>query len=124
MKPLKACRVLVTATSYAMNDSALRSDLESAVGEVVYNPTQHPLTASELSALIKGIDGMIAGLDEINHQVIEAADALRIIARYGVGLDRVDLDAAQKKGITVTNTPGANASSVAELTVGLMISLA
>ncbi len=124
MKILKECRVLVTATSYAMNDSTLRSDLESAVGEVIYNPTQHPLTAHELAAMIKGIDGMIAGLDEINHEVFEAADCLRIVARYGVGLDRVDLDAAKKKGIIVTSTPGANATSVAELTVGLMIALA
>jgi D-3-phosphoglycerate dehydrogenase len=67
---------------------------------------------------------MIAGLDEISGQVIEAADRLRVIARYGVGLDRVDLEAAKRKGVVVTNTPGANAVSVAELTVGLMICLA
>ncbi|MFN8449887.1 MAG: phosphoglycerate dehydrogenase [Anaerolineae bacterium] len=124
MKNLKECRVLVTATSYAMNDPTLRTDLEAAVGEVVYNPTEHPLTAHELAALVGGIDGMIAGLDEINHEVIDAADKLQIIARYGVGLDRVDLEAARRKGIVVTNTPGANATSVAELTVGLMIALA
>jgi D-3-phosphoglycerate dehydrogenase len=124
MKTLKDCRVLVTATSYAMNDPTLRSDLEAVVGEVIYNPTQHPLTARELAAMITGVDGMIAGLDEINHEVIEAANCLRVVARYGVGLDRVDLEAAKKKGIVVTTTPGANATSVAELTVGLMIVLA
>ena len=121
---LKDCRVLVTATSYALDDPTLRIDLENAVGEVVYNPTRHPLAANELAPMIKGIDGMIAGLDEIDAQVIEAADCLKVIARYGVGLDRVDLESAQKKGIVVTNTPGANATSVAELTVGLMIALA
>ncbi len=124
MNHLKDCRILVTSTSYGMNDPTLRTDLEAAVGEVIYNRREHPLSAAELVPLIKGIDGMIAGLDEINDQVIEAADCLRIIARYGVGLDRVDLEAAKRKGIIVTNTPGANATSVAELTVGLMISLA
>lgn len=124
MTNLKDCRVLVTATSYAMNDPSLRTDLEAVVGEVVYNPTNHPLTADDLAALIQGFDGMIVGLDEISASVIECADHLRVIARYGVGLDRVDLEATRCKGIIVTNTPGANAVSVAELTVGLMIALA
>ena len=124
MNHLKDCRVLVTPTSYAMNDPTLRSDLEMAVGEVIYNPNKQPLTGDALAELIKGVDGMIAGLDEINEQVIEAGDRLRVIARYGVGLDRVDLEAARRKGIVVTNTPGANATSVAELTVCLMIALA
>lgn len=124
MTNLKDCRVLVTATSYAMNEPTLKTELEAAVGEVIYNANAHPLTAAELATLIKGVDGMIAGLDDINHEVIEAADRLRIIARYGVGLDRVDLEAARKKGIVVTNTPGANATSVAELAIGLMLALA
>ncbi len=124
MTDLKNCRVLVTSTSYAMNDASLRSDLEAAVGEVLYNPTEHPLTAVELAGMIQGIDGMIAGLDQIDARVIESGDRLRVIARYGVGLDRVDLEAARRKGVIVTNTPGANAGSVAELTVGLMIALA
>lgn len=124
MNDLKSCRVLVTSTSYGMNDASLRTELEAVVGEVVYNPTGHPMTPDELVALIPRIDGMIAGLDYIDRSVIEAADVLRVIARYGVGLDRVDLDAARTRGIVVTNTPGANAASVAELTVGLMLVLA
>ncbi|MCC7208240.1 MAG: phosphoglycerate dehydrogenase [Anaerolineae bacterium] len=124
MTDLKQCRVLVTATSYAMNDPSLRTDLEAAVGEVIYNPTNRPLSSDALSALIEGVDGLIAGLDDITRAVIDRADRLRVIARYGVGLDRVDLEAARQKGIVVTNTPGANAVSVAELTVGLMIALA
>jgi D-3-phosphoglycerate dehydrogenase len=71
-----------------------------------------------------GIDAYIAGLDGITRPVIEAADALQVIARYGVGVDAVDLDAAQERGIIVTNTPGANTVSVAELTVALILALA
>jgi len=120
---LKNRRVLVTPTSYAMNDPSLRSDLEAEVGEVVYNTAGRALSAEELLPLVSEIDALIAGLDDINQQVIEAADRLRVIARYGVGVDRVDLSAAKRKGIVVTNTPGANATSVAELTVGLMLAL-
>jgi len=61
---------------------------------------------------------------DINREVIEAANRLKVIARYGVGVDNVDLEAAREKGIVVTNTPGANSASVAELTVGLILSLA
>jgi len=123
-KPLVKCRVLVTPTSYGKNDPSLRSHLEALVGEVVYNTSGRPLTDSELVDMIPGFDGYIAGLDVINRAVILASDRLRVIARYGVGVDAVDLEAAREKGIVVTNTPGANSISVAELTIGLMISLA
>ncbi|MBN1285392.1 MAG: phosphoglycerate dehydrogenase [Anaerolineae bacterium] len=121
---LKSYRVLVTPTSYARHDPTLRTTLEAAVGEVVYNERGVPFGAEDLLSLLPGFDGYIAGLDTISRAVIEAADRLKVIARYGVGVDRVDLEAARARGIVVTNTPGANTVSVAELTVGLMLSLA
>ena len=124
MSELKACRVLVTPTSYAKYDSALRDTLAAEVGEVIYNTTGRPLTSQELIELVPGCDGYIAGLDAIDRAVLEAADRLKVVARYGVGVDNVDLEAARDKGIVVTNTPGANSVSVAELTVGLILSLA
>jgi D-3-phosphoglycerate dehydrogenase len=120
---LKNSKILVTPTSYAKNDPTLRTKLEAEVGEVVYNPTGRPLSSDELLELIPGCDGYIAGLDAIDRAVINGSDKLRVIARYGVGVDNVDLDAARERGIVVTNTPGANSASVAELTVGLILSL-
>lgn len=117
-------RVLVTPTSYARYDERLRTELESQVGEVVYNETGTPLTADALIEIIADVDGYIAGLDEITRDVIRAADRLRVIARYGVGVDNVDLEAAAARSIVVTNTPGANSVSVAELTIALMLALA
>jgi phosphoglycerate dehydrogenase-like enzyme len=105
LKPLSECRVLVTPTSWAKNDPTLITSLESAVGEVHYNTTGRPLSSAELVQLIPGMDGYIAGVDTIDHEVIQAADRLRVIARYGVGVDSVDLEAARKKGIVVCNTP-------------------
>jgi phosphoglycerate dehydrogenase-like enzyme len=70
------------------------------------------------------VDGLLAGLDEIDASVIAAAPRLRAIARYGVGVSNVDLHAAARSGVIVTNTPGANAEAVAELTIGFLFALA
>jgi D-3-phosphoglycerate dehydrogenase len=91
---------------------------------VVFHSTGKPLSSEELGLLLPGCDGYIAGLDTIDRSALEAADRLKVIARYGVGVDNVDLAAARARGIIVTNTPGANSASVAELTVGLMLALA
>jgi D-3-phosphoglycerate dehydrogenase len=121
---LKDCRVLVTPTSYGKNDQRLKTELEKLVGEVIYNPTGKPLSPAEVGRMLPGIDGYIAGLDVIDRTALEKADRLRVIARYGVGVDNVDLKTAQAKNIIVTNTPGANAVSVAELTLTLILALA
>jgi D-3-phosphoglycerate dehydrogenase len=121
---LKECRVLVTPTSYGRNDVRLKVDLEAQVREVVYNHTGRPLTSPELAQMLPGIDGYIAGLDAIDVNALRKADRLKVIARYGVGVDNVDLAAAHEKGITVTNTPGSNSASVAELALALILALA
>jgi D-3-phosphoglycerate dehydrogenase len=121
---LKKARLLVTPTSYGKNDPRLKTELEQLVGSVTYNPTGKPLSSAEVAALLPGMDGYIAGLDIIDRLALEKADHLKVIARYGVGVDQVDLEAAKEKGIIVTNTPGANSVSVAELALGLMLALA
>jgi D-3-phosphoglycerate dehydrogenase len=121
---LKECRLLVTPTSYGKNDPRLKTELEAQMGEVIYNTTGKPLTSAEVERLLPGIDGYIAGLDGIDANALRAADRLKVISRYGVGVDNVDLDTAREKGIVVTNTPGANSVSVAELALGLILALA
>jgi len=123
-KPLKKCRILVTPTSFGKGRPDMISYLESQVGEVIYNTTGKPLQASDLIPLVRDVDGYIAGLDNIDESVIESANCLRVIARYGVGVDRVDLDAATRHHIIVTNTPGANSTAVAELTICFILALA
>jgi D-3-phosphoglycerate dehydrogenase / 2-oxoglutarate reductase len=121
---LKLCRILVTSTSYGKNDPRLKTELEKQVGEVIYNPTGKPLSSNEVARLLPGVDGYIAGLDVIDKPALQNAERLKVIARYGVGVDSVDLQAAKDRNIVVTNTPGANSVSVAELTLGLMLALA
>lgn len=123
-KPLKECHILVTPTSYGKYDKNLKLKLEEMVKEVVYNTSGKSLKEADLLPIIEDFDGMIAGLDEINENVISKAKNLEVISRYGSGYDRVDIEAAKKAGIYVTNTPGANAISVAELTIGLAIAAA
>ncbi len=123
MKPLAACHVLVTSTSFGKHDPAQRSTLEAQVGRVTYNPTGRPLASEALRQLLVDVDGYIAGLDQIDAAALAAAPCLRVVARYGVGVDNVDLEAARGRGVVVTNTPGANAGAVAELTVALMLNL-
>ncbi|MEZ4589862.1 MAG: phosphoglycerate dehydrogenase [Chloroflexota bacterium] len=123
MKPLKACHVLVTSTSFGRFDPRQKVELETAVARVTYNESGKPLTSAQLQKLLPDVDGYIAGLDEIDAAALAAGTNLQVVARYGVGTNNVDLDAAKTHGIVVTNTPGANSASVAELTVLLMLSL-
>ncbi len=117
-------KVLVTPTSFLKNPQA-KAMVEAFADEVVYNPQTRPLEAEEILSLLDGVDGYIAGLDYITADVIRQAPAsLKVISRYGAGVDRVDLEAAKAKGIRVTNTPGTNAVAVCELAFGLMLSLA
>ena len=69
-------------------------------------------------------DGLIVRATPVTAAQIERATRLRVIGKHGVGLDNIDVAAAEKRGIVVENTPGANATSVAELAVGMALCLA
>jgi D-3-phosphoglycerate dehydrogenase len=77
----------------------------------------------ELIPLLSGCDGCIAGVDFFTAKTMENARNLKVISRYGVGVDRVDMAAAKEKNIVVCNTPGANSQAVAELAFALMLCL-
>lgn len=119
-------KILVTPTSFNSDTrSPARDKLDRFADEVIFNPFGRPLEAAEIGPLLYDVDGYIAGLDHIDHQVIADAPAcLKAISRYGAGYDRVDIEAAAKRGIAVTVTPGSNAEAVADLTLGLMIAVA
>jgi len=90
--------------------------------EVRLNPYKRALTEDELITQLRGIDAVFAGGDPFTARVIDAADRLKVMARDGVGLDQVDLNAATKKGVVVTITP-AVCESVADLAFGLLIAV-
>ena len=88
----------------------------------VIRPKDHSRQAY-LEAL-KGVDGMVARKVKVGAEEMDLAPRLKIIARHGVGLDSVDLDEATRRGIIVTNTPGENRESVAELAITFLLCLA
>lgn len=116
-------KALVTSTSFLKPQNAkAKALLESFFDEIVYNDLGVPLAGEQILERIQGCDAYIAGLDYITADVIERMpDCVKVISRYGVGVDRVDLAAAKAKGITVCNTPGANSTGVCELAFALML---
>lgn len=79
---------------------------------------------AELADALSRVDAAIVGGRPITASMIEATDHLKVIAMHGVGVDHIDRSAARTKGIVVANAPGANASSVADLAIGLMLAVA
>lgn len=117
-------RVLVTTRSFRNMPGAHRDILIEAGCEIVNSPVNRPLEAKELADLLPGIDAAILGVDDVSAPAFAKVDRLKVISRYGIGTDRVDLVAATEKGIVVTNTPGGNTNAVAELTLAFMLALA
>lgn len=82
------------------------------------------ISAEELLTVINNYDAVIVrGRTKITEEVLSAAENLKVVGRMGVGVDNIDLGAARKHGVTVVNAPVATTVSVAELTLGLMLSL-
>jgi len=118
-------KILVTPTSFKKEQNIeARKTLERFADEVVYNESGKPLNSEEVSKLLKGIDGYIAGLDYIDKNALSEVNRLKVISRYGTGIDRVDLEAAKEKNIRVTYTPNTNTVAVCELAFSLLLCLA
>ncbi|MEP6561181.1 MAG: NAD(P)-dependent oxidoreductase [Nakamurella sp.] len=111
--------VLVTSRSFSTGTVDLVAQLEAAGVTVVRAPLDHNLTA--MTELLDRAAGWIAGTAPITAEHLAAAQRLKVIARYGVGVDAVDLSAAAKYGVVVTNTPGANSDAVAEHALALLL---
>lgn len=116
-------KVLVTATNYSKYCQAGKQILERAGCEIIENPNGRPYKMSELKEIIGDVDGVIVGVDTWNEEIFQVAPKLKCMARFGVGVDNIDLNAAQKYGVIVCNSPGINSSAVAEQAVALMFSL-
>jgi D-3-phosphoglycerate dehydrogenase len=117
-------RVLVTARSFRDRPGQHKRILLDAGCELVESSNSQPLTADEMILLMTNVDAVIVGVDVISAEVIDSARRLRVISKYGVGIDNINVEAATRRHIAVTFTPGANSVSVAELTLGLMLALA
>lgn len=114
---MTAKRVLVTDSLHEVGIEALRR--EGLEVEAV--PTLPP---AELARRLSGVAGLIVrSATKVTQEVIEAADALEVVGRAGIGLDNVDVEAASRRGVVVMNTPGANTVAAAEHTWALLLAL-
>ena len=112
-------KVLITTSSFG--DEGIQTLQKSGI-EVINNPYGRKITQTEAIALLKDIDGVIAGLEYYGYTLISETK-LKVISRCGSGLSNIDLHAARELGISVYNTPNGPTQSVAELTVGCLLAL-
>lgn len=117
-------KVLTTPRSYGKTDPAVFDMLEKAGLEVIRNETGGILDRETMKRLLADCDGVIVGVDPLDAGVMAAAPKLRAIAKYGVGVDNIDLEAAKARNIKVSRTVGANAEAVADYAMTLMLTVA
>ena len=115
--------IAVTPRGFRQSPGRHQELLAQAGFAVRYPTVERPLTAPELRELIVGCEGVILGVDDAPAEVLVGSD-LRVIVRFGIGMDNVDLEAARAQGIKVSRTLGATTTSVAELAIGLMLAAA
>jgi D-3-phosphoglycerate dehydrogenase / 2-oxoglutarate reductase len=116
-------KVLITTVPFGDKNRLPIEQLEDAGIEYLINPLGRKLKEEELVEMVSDFDALIAGTEPITDKVMSAASNLKLISRVGIGLDSVDLLAAERRGVNVCYTPDAPAPAVAELTIGLMLSL-
>ena len=115
-------KVVVTSPSFCKSES-LKSRLTSLFPNTVFTEKEDYLSGAELINFLKDADCAIIGRDPITRVTLDALPKLKMISKYGVGLDNLDIDAMQQKGVAIAVTEGTNKRSVAELTVSFMIGL-
>lgn len=115
-------KIVVSTSSFDLDHNPAIQRLRDRGFTVIGNPYRRKLTEDEIIELL-GTDtvALLAGVEPLTERVLTNAQALRVIARCGTGMDSVDLLAAQRLNISVSNTPEAPAQAVAELTLGLML---
>ena len=117
-------KVLVTPRSFGKTDPTLFDRLRAAGIEYTRNDTGGILDEAAMKARLADCDGLIVGVDPVTAGVLAAAPKLRAVAKYGVGLDNIDLAACEARGIRVSRTLGAPTEAVADYTLALMLAVA
>ena len=106
-------KALITTIPFCDKNRRPLDLLEKAGIEYLINPLNKKLTENELANMVTNFDVIIAGTEPIKEKVMDNAQNLKMISRVGIGLDSVDLLAAEKHGITVSYTPDVPAPAVA-----------
>ena len=111
-------KVVVASVSFS-NSSVLRKELLNVFPNSIFNETGKRLSGEKLIEFINDADAAIIGVETINDALLEHTPALKIISKYGVGLDSIDQQSLESRNISLGWTGGINQRSVSELTLGL-----
>ncbi len=120
---MKRPLIKITSPTFCKNP-LLQKDLAERPFEVVLNHQGHHLKGDSLAEFLHDADGAIVGLEPVNDALLDRCPKLRAVAKFGVGLDNVDLAACRKRKIFVGWTPGINRRAVAEVALGFMLGMA
>ena len=115
-------KVVVTPPAFYKSES-LKSKLSSLFPNTVYNQNADYLSGEELIGFLKDADAAIIGRDLVTQDTLNALPQLKMISKYGVGFDNLDLNSIKQRGIELAFTTGINKRSVAELTLSFMVGL-
>ena len=117
-------KILSTSPSFGYFASEPVDYLKSRGYSVDLVPQGKKISEEELIAVLPEYDAVIVGMEKITEKVLQASKRLKIVAKHGAGFDNIDVRAASSVGIVVTSAPGTNSDAVADLTIGLFLSLA
>jgi D-3-phosphoglycerate dehydrogenase len=117
-------RVLVSAPYFIPVIEEYRQRLAKEDVELVPAKVNERLSEAELIEVIGDIDGMICGDDRITKRVLDAAPRLKVISKWGTGIDSIDAEEAQRRGIPVYRTPNAFSEPVADTVLGYILAFA
>lgn len=101
----------------------LMDELHKHFNDVKSNADNTLNTKEDIIAFLQDVEGVVVGRENIDDAILEACPKLKILSRYGVGLDNLNLEAMKKRGIVLGWTGGTNSNSVAEITLYFMLSL-
>ena len=117
-------KVLISAPYMQPVVERFRPQLEDAGCELVVPPVNERLEEVDLLGLVADLDGVICGDDRFTRRVMEAAPRLKVISKWGTGIDSIDREAAAELDIAVRNTPNAFSEPVADTVYGYMLAFA
>ncbi|MHC9543666.1 MAG: phosphoglycerate dehydrogenase [Vulcanimicrobiota bacterium] len=115
-------KIVITTSSFNKENTGPLENCSKKY-EIILNPFDRKLETSELVNLASGALGIIAGTEKYDRATLDKLPSLKVISRCGTGLDSIDCEYAKKRAIIIYNTPDGPTTAVAELTIGLMLSL-
>lgn len=115
-------RVAVASRSFSKHP-ILRAELQARFPDARFNDAGKSLAGEELIAFLQGCDAAVTALERLDDSLFEALPGLKVIGKYGVGLDMLDLNAMHRRGIRLGWTGGVNKRSVSELVISMAIAL-